>query len=50
MPNAKLLIVEDEEIVAFDIESTLKALGYAVPAIASSEKKRSRMLPKSSLI
>lgn len=36
MPNAKLLIVEDEEIVAFDIESTLKALGYAVPAIASS--------------
>jgi hypothetical protein len=24
MSNAKLLIVEDEEIVAFDIESTLK--------------------------
>jgi hypothetical protein len=36
MPNAKLLIVEDEEIVAFDIESTLKGLGYAVPAIVSS--------------
>jgi len=35
MPNAKLLIAEDEEIVAFDIESTLKGLGYEVPAIVA---------------
>lgn len=36
MLNAKLLIVEDEEIVAFDIESTLKSLGYEVLAIFAS--------------
>lgn len=36
MSNAKLLIVEDEEIVAFDIESTLKSLGYQVLAVVSS--------------
>lgn len=36
MPNAKLLIVEDEEIVAFDIESTLKSLGYEVLAVFAS--------------
>ncbi|MEW6493813.1 MAG: ATP-binding protein [Cyanobacteriota bacterium] len=36
MPNAKLLIVEDEEIVAFDIESTLKDLGYQVLGIVAS--------------
>ena len=36
MPNAKLLIVEDEEIVAFDIESTLKSLGYEVLAVVAS--------------
>lgn len=36
MPNAKLLIVEDEEIVAFDIESTLKSLNYEVLAIVAS--------------
>lgn len=36
MPNAKLLVVEDEEIVAFDIESTLKSLGYEVLAVFAS--------------
>jgi signal transduction histidine kinase len=36
MANAKLLIVEDEEIVAFDIESTLKSLGYEVLAVVAS--------------
>lgn len=36
MPNAKLLIVEDEEIVAFDIESALKGLDYEVSAIVAS--------------
>ncbi|HEY9708708.1 MAG TPA: response regulator, partial [Oculatellaceae cyanobacterium] len=36
MSNAKLLLVEDEEIVAFDLEGTLKALGYEVSAIVGS--------------
>ncbi len=36
MPNVKLLIVEDEEIVAFDIECTLKALGYEVCGVVAS--------------
>ncbi len=39
MPKAKLLIVEDEEIVAFDIESTLKSLDYEVPAIVSCKEE-----------
>lgn len=36
MPKAKVLIVEDEEIVAFDIESTLKDLDYHVLKVVSS--------------
>ncbi|HEY9692829.1 MAG TPA: ATP-binding protein [Oculatellaceae cyanobacterium] len=36
MPYTKLLVVEDEEIVAFDIESTLMALGYDVIAVVPS--------------
>ena len=36
MANAKILVVEDEGIVAADIQSTLKSLGYDVPAIAFS--------------
>ncbi|HEY9670659.1 MAG TPA: ATP-binding protein [Waterburya sp.] len=36
MPKAKLLIVEDEEIVAFDLESTLKDLDYQVLAVVAS--------------
>lgn len=36
MPHVKLLIVEDEEIVAFDIEDILKSLGYEVSAIVAS--------------
>jgi len=36
MAPARILIVEDEAIVATDIQSTLKALGYDVPAIAFS--------------
>ncbi len=49
MPNAKLLVVEDEEIVAFDIESTLKGLGYEVlDVVASGEEaiaSAAKMLP-----
>lgn len=32
----KILVVEDESIVAKNIESRLKRLGYAVPAIVST--------------
>ncbi len=34
--TARILIVEDERIVARDIQATLRRLGYDVPAIASS--------------
>ncbi|MEP7122908.1 MAG: response regulator [Byssovorax sp.] len=33
---AKIMVVEDESIVAKDLELTLKRLGYSVPATASS--------------
>lgn len=33
---AKIMVVEDERIVAKDLELTLKRLGYSVPATASS--------------
>ncbi|MBW1675580.1 MAG: response regulator [Deltaproteobacteria bacterium] len=36
MANAQVLVVEDEGVIAKDIENTLKNLGYAVPAIAFS--------------
>lgn len=36
MPNAKILVVEGEAIVAKDIQNTLKSLGYDAPAIALS--------------
>ena len=36
MPNAQILVVEDEAIVAKNIQSELQSMGYAVPAIASS--------------
>jgi CheY-like chemotaxis protein len=36
MANAKILVVEDERIVATEIRSRLKILGYPSPATASS--------------
>ena len=49
MTNAQILIVEDEGIIAKDIQNTLESLGYAVPAIASSGeeaiKKTAETLP-----
>jgi CheY-like chemotaxis protein len=36
MAKARILIVEDESVVAKDIQTRLKGLGYAVSAIASS--------------
>jgi PAS domain S-box-containing protein len=39
MTSAKILVVEDESIVARDIADTLKKLGYDVPAIALSAEQ-----------
>ena len=36
MPDARILIVEDEGIQALDMQRRLTALGYPVPVIASS--------------
>ena len=36
MTKAKILVVEDESIVAMDVQNILNGLGYAVPAIVSS--------------
>ncbi len=36
MKQIKILIAEDESIVAVDLENTLGSLGYQVPAIATS--------------
>ena len=36
MTNAKLVVVEDEIIVAKDIQNRLKRFGYDVPAVAAS--------------
>ena len=39
MANTKILVVEDERIVATDIKNRLKILGYPAPATASSGKE-----------
>jgi len=39
MPKAKILIVEDERIVARDIQKSVEALGYLVCAMTSSGEK-----------
>ena len=36
MANARIVVVEDEGIVALDIQSKLEAMGYEVPAVAAS--------------
>ncbi len=39
MPKTRVLIVEDESLVAVDIQSKLEDLGYSVAAIASSGER-----------
>jgi two-component system, cell cycle sensor histidine kinase and response regulator CckA len=36
MTNRQILVVEDENIIAMDVEHRLKSMGYTVPALASS--------------
>ncbi len=36
MAKTEILIVEDEAIIAMEIENRLKSLGYAVPAVVST--------------
>jgi two-component system cell cycle sensor histidine kinase/response regulator CckA len=42
LSKVKVLVVEDERIVAKDIQNTLKNLGYDVPAIASTGEEAIR--------
>jgi PAS domain S-box-containing protein len=39
MSEVRILVVEDESIVALDIKNTLEGLGYVVPAVVSSGKQ-----------
>ena len=39
MEKVKVMIVEDESIVAKDIENMLKRVGYDVPAVVASGEK-----------
>jgi len=39
MAKFKILVVEDESIVAKDLQSSLKNMGYSVPAVVSSGEK-----------
>jgi CheY-like chemotaxis protein len=40
---AHILVVEDEAIVALDIQSRLRHLGYAVPVLASTGREAIRL-------
>jgi PAS domain S-box-containing protein len=44
MSGKKVLIVEDEMVVATDIQQRLECMGYTVPAIASSGKEAIRLV------
>ena len=40
MTQTRILVVEDESIVALDIQDRLESLGYEVPATVASGEKR----------
>ncbi len=39
MDKAKILVVEDENVVALELKKRLKRLGYDVPSVAASGKE-----------
>jgi DNA-binding NarL/FixJ family response regulator len=38
LPSRRALIVDDEFLIAFDLESSMRALGFDVCTVASNEK------------
>ena len=42
MEKARIMVTEDESIVAFDLKSTLEGLGHTVPAVAASGEEAIR--------
>ncbi|HEY9749650.1 MAG TPA: ATP-binding protein [Allocoleopsis sp.] len=44
--STKILVVEDEKIIAFDIKKSLEDSGYIVPAIASSGEQVLEKIPE----
>ena len=38
LPSRRALIVDDEFLIAFDLEASMRALGFDVCAVASNEK------------
>jgi CheY-like chemotaxis protein len=43
MEKTRILIVEDECIIAIDLQNSLESLGYDVPAVASSGEEAIRL-------
>jgi two-component system, response regulator PdtaR len=43
MAKARILIVEDECIIAIDLQNSLESLGYDVPAVAASGEEAIRL-------
>lgn len=46
MEEARILVAEDESIVALGIQSALERLGYSVPAVVSSGEKAIEKIPE----
>ncbi|MEP0871010.1 ATP-binding protein [Trichocoleus desertorum AS-A10] len=44
--STKILVVEDEKIIAFDIQKSLESSGYSVPAIVSSGEQVIEKIPE----
>jgi hypothetical protein len=41
LPSRRALIVDDELLIAFDLEASMRELGFDVCAVASNEKMQS---------
>src|SRR4051812_14064460 len=47
MPKTKILVVEDEGIIAADIQDRLQAMGYHVPSTIPSAEEALKSIPQS---